>query len=249
MKYFKHVSYIEPGKLLPAADKAGTFEFFGNDSKEAFTENLKKKGSNWYYANHKVQYTFNSNGYRAPEWNDIDWKESVVIFGGSDVLGVAVDDTDTLSAKLSKLIDRPVINLGVAGAGIIYAAQNAFLLHKQFPTPWAVVNIWSNPVRMHTYWKDAVQHFGSWSIEKGNFADRWFNPFTNPELHCYFAASMAKQLWVDKTRYYEATWWPETSYLLECKYFSKKDCDARDLAHYGIDSIQLAAEQITGNLK
>ena len=239
---------MQPGKLLPAADKAGTFEFFGNDSEEEYKKNLAKKGSNWYYATNKVQYTFNSNGYRAPEWDDIDWKESVVIFGGSDVLGVAVDDNDTLSTKLSKLIDRPVINLGVSGAGIIYAAQNAFLLHKQFPTPWAVVNMWSNPVRMHIYWKEAVQHFGSWSIEKGNFADHWLNPFTNPELHCYFAASMSKQLWIDKTRYYEATWWPETSYLLNCKYMHKKESDARDLAHYGIETLQFAAEQIAENL-
>ena len=248
MKYFKHIDYVNPGELLPGAPISGTFNFFEKDSEEIYKENLKKKGSKWYYANRTITYRFNKNGYRAPEWNEIDWENSVVIFGGSDVFGVGLDQDDTVSGHLSRLLNRPVVNLGVSGSGIIFSAQNALLLHNQFPTPWAVVNIWAIPTRMHVFEKHRVAFHGPWSIEKGNFADKWLEHFTNPELHCYLTANLSKQLWLSKTRYYETTWWAETSYIMGCKYLSKKESDARDLAHYGIETMRIAAEHIAENL-
>lgn len=87
----------------------------GTDTKKLYESNLKKQPKNWYYRNNNVRYTINSNGYRTYEFKDINWKNSVIIFGCSQVFGIGLDDEYTISNQLSKLIKCPVINMGMGG--------------------------------------------------------------------------------------------------------------------------------------
>jgi hypothetical protein len=87
----------------------------GSDTEERFQENLKSQPEDWPWRNQQITYKLNSQNYRAPEWDSIDWENSVVMFGCSQVFGVGVDEDQTLGYYLSELLNKPVINLGIPG--------------------------------------------------------------------------------------------------------------------------------------
>ena len=73
-----------------------------------------------------VSYKLNSQGYRCPEWNDIDWASSHLLFGCSVVQGIGLNDADTLDQELVKLLNEPVVNLGVGGGSLPFILANTY---------------------------------------------------------------------------------------------------------------------------
>jgi len=128
---------IKKKQFIPM--KTFSSEWQGTDSKELYLENLQKQPLDWYYRNNRVKYTLNSKGYRTEEFKKIDWAESVVMFGCSMVYGTGVTDEDTISHNLSKIIDRPVINMGVGGSSISFSLHNSLILNSFYPTPKAIL--------------------------------------------------------------------------------------------------------------
>ena len=121
---------IRAGSFLPTAgnnDVNNNFTSFGTDSNELYQTNLKAKSKDWEYRHKSVKYTLNKHSYRTEQFADIDWANSVVIFGCSAVFGVGVDDADTISSQLSTLMNCPVINMGVGGSSITYALHNSII--------------------------------------------------------------------------------------------------------------------------
>lgn len=116
-------------RWLDKFTKNGVCHFMNDDERRIY--NQAKLPNYWRFYQELIEYRFNSDGFRAPEFDTIDWKNSYVILGCSHVFGIGNPYQDTIGEFLSKELSAPVINLGVYGAGfeVIY---NNFL--KQIRT-------------------------------------------------------------------------------------------------------------------
>jgi hypothetical protein len=223
--------------------------FSGQDSIEAFARNIKKQPADWKYRTKKVTYSLNKQFYRAPEWNTIDWKNSVVIIGCSNVFGIGLAEDETISYQLEKILDRLVINLGAGGTGMSFAMNNSVLLNKNFPTPWAVINIWSDPNRIHEFITDSkIKHYTA-ITDTNSFSRAWGDSEINPEMYSYFACKSTEAIWSHKTRYLSYSHWaPLDSDSMSRLPLIKGDL-ARDLMHPGSEMAFATAETLAEKLK
>jgi hypothetical protein len=250
----KGLDYVKAGRLLPQVhDTPSRVEkFLVNDSAKLFSDNLQKQDASWKYRTKEVTYGLNNQSYRAPEWNTIDWENSAVILGCSNVFGIGLAEDETISYQLSLLLNRPVINLGVGASGMSFAMHNSVLLNKNFPTPWAVINLWSDPFRMHEFYKLCIKHYTANSIrvDKNHpfrvdkdqpFQRIWGISEVNPEMHSYFACKATEAIWSSKTKYLSYSHWaPLDSDSIKRLPFIKGD-KARDLSHPGAQTAKLSA--------
>jgi len=216
------------------------------DCPKYFKKLQKKYGSEWYYYNKKINYKFNKHGFRTKFFENIRMDDHVVLIGDSIVTGVGNADEDTIWAKLEKMLDMPVINLGVSASGIDSACINSLILHKSYPFPRAVVHLWSALDRYSDFDEDFCNN------------QRWERIHTNKKKHyCAkhnwavrnkFYVEADRTLWKGKTSYYEASFFPHTAKELGVDLFEWLDY-ARDDAHPGVRSNEIAAERIAENLK
>jgi hypothetical protein len=240
------IENINQGKFLPVETSAINSKFAVSDTEELFLQNLKRMPKDWYYSHNEVNYTVNSQGYRTQEFDTIDWANSVVILGCSTVFGTGVDNQHTIDNFLSELLDIPVINLGVSSTSIIYSLHNSLILNQHYPTPRAVVHLWTDYSRTAYYLDDRVDNKGAWNED--SFTNEWLHHDSNSATHALFAQMTSHQLWKEKTSYYEATFFPSTAHLFKCEHLSVFD-QARDLIHYGRKTNKAIAEKIAFNIK
>lgn len=217
-------------------DISGSWDFFGSDDYENYQNNLKIQTSNWYYRHNHIKYTLNSHGYRAKEFKDINWKDSIVIFGCSYIFGTGVDDSHTISAFLEKLYKTPVINLGMGGSSIQFALHNSLMLYKKYGTPKGVIYGMPGITRYLMYQRNHVEL--KLDCDNTKLVDHLV-PFNlvNVEL--------IRNLWDGKSQYYEFSLFPTTSKILGCDLFQPIPDDySRDMSHPGIESNKLIAHKI-----
>ena len=239
------IENIKQGNFLSVDTASINKNFAVSDSEKLFLKNLKVMPADWYYRTNEVNYTVNSQGYRTHEFSTINWANSVVLFGCSTVFGPGVDDAHTIDYFLSELLDAPVINLGVSSTSITYALHNAVVLNQSYPTPRAVVNLWTEYSRIAYYLDDRVDNKGSWNED--DFIYEWLKHDSNPATYAVFAQMISHQLWKNKTAYYEATFFPSTAELFKCEHLPVFD-QARDLIHYGRQTNKAIAEKIANNI-
>jgi len=116
--------------------------FYETDSRGLYHRNLRKMPQDWVWRDWPVRYTVNSQGYRSPEFNTIDWRSSMLIFGCSFVFGLGISDTDTCAHQLSTITDNAVVNLGVSSSSPIVPWINSTILRYNNVLPKAVVYVW-----------------------------------------------------------------------------------------------------------
>jgi hypothetical protein len=241
---------VKQNKFLPPGHgmRLGAISnFSGTDSEESFEQNLKTQPPDWYYRTYPVRYTLNKHGYRTNEFDEIDWSNSVVIFGCSNVFGVGLDDKDTVSSQLSKIINRPVINMGVGGSSMSHSLHNSIILRNGYSMPKGVVHIWSDFSRT-VYYRDSTSYsYGSWNIEPGNYGDNWNEDKHHSMTHALLASITSQILWKD-TNYYEASYFEGTDKLLGCDSINYVDY-ARDLCHPGIKTNHNLAVRLANKLQ
>lgn len=175
--------------LLPAKEKDRLFS--GQDSSHLFQKNLEHQPKDWYYRTNAVEYTWNSNGYRAPEWDRVDWNHSHVVMGCSFVAGVGLTDMDTLPSRLSTELNEPVINLGYGGSGVATLAYNSLRLIDAGIRPLSVTLVIPNLSRL-TFFQDSdtlhlLPNFfvhSSGSPFK-SFYETWIGVGPNAEMHSH----------------------------------------------------------------
>jgi hypothetical protein len=235
--------FLSSGKVITNIHK-----FFSTDSEETFNKNLKIQPIDWYYRSAGVTYTFNNHGYRTDEFNTIDWKNSIVIFGCSHVFGVGIDDQYTLDKQLSYLISKPVINMGIPGSSISYALHNALSLRSGYDKPFAVINIWPEYSRTLYYQDNEIEFCGSWNVMKSNYMRAWFAAESHVKSQAILASKNSKILW-ENTKYLELSYYEATAELLNCEFLNNKQYDSRDCMHFGIKTQQNTARIIADNLK
>lgn len=140
-----------------------------------------------------VHYTLNSQGYRCPEWNDIVWSDSHILFGCSVVQGIGLEDHQTLDKELSKLLKEPVINLGVGGGSLPFILANTFHLIDAGIRPKSVILVHPEPSRVALFFKEAVEHVGAWANNK------WYRTWVkdnNAEYYGYLASRSIELAWM-----------------------------------------------------
>lgn len=234
-RYFK--------KFLPPSE----YKFFkktkwiGLDNIHVFKKNKKIQPSDWPYHTQSVTYTLNSEQYRTYEFDQVDWKNAIVLFGCSLVYGTGVDDSDTIAANLEKITGIQVVNLGQGGTSCQYLYHNNVILAENFPTPKAVVNIWTSFERTIKYGRFKIDNIGPWNTN--NTKDLTQNAVENGIL---FAKS-ARLIWKN-TKYYEASFFPEVCKELKCDGMPGVDT-GRDCSHPGPKTNALIAKQIKEKLK
>jgi hypothetical protein len=238
--------HVKQNNFLPIDGSVGKY-FSGTDTPELFAHNLKVQPTDWYYRNSPVNYTLNSRGYRTAEFNTIDWKNSIVIFGCSNVFGVGVDDPYTLASQLSKLVNKPVINMGVGGSSITFALHNSIILRDRYPMPLAVINLWADYSRTVYYHKRRITAYGQWNMEENNYMGNWSAEDSHGKTHAIFASKTSKLLW-ENTKYFEGSYFEKTAFLLNCKPMPHIS-DSRDCIHFGNSTQYNSAAIIAENLK
>ena len=238
------------GPLIQSHFLKSEMRFYSMDTEELYIKNAREfrlRGKPWDYFNKTITYKFNSQGYRAAEWADTDWEDAVVVLGCSIVLGEGLAEEDTITAQLSKLLQRPVVNLGVSGTGISFNSYNGTMLYKNLPKPHAVVQLWSAPNRVELYTDNDILLNTSSGKTNNEFYRNWVLHPENPNTHMYMAAQASRFMWESKTRYYELSQFGETSDILNCTHIQTID-RARDLGHPGIETAKLVAENIAENI-
>lgn len=226
----------------------------GNDTKEEYRRNIRKYGKTWEWKDVNIKYKYNSNGFRAPEFNTVDWANSIVILGCSNVLGVGNLLENSVPSVVERLINIPTVNLGISGSAVDHACWNSLILHENYPHPKAIVQVWSSTQR-YTDFLDVgmVRHdypiFGvpmcpsNVQPRKSHYCAKhtW-------ELRSKFYAFADRALWKNKTLYYEASFFKHSAEQLEVPFVAEVD-QARDYDHPGPKTCRLMAELIVENLK
>ena len=149
--------------------------------------------------NRSTTYTINSDGYRCPEWDQIDWKNSHLLFGCSVVHGVGLEDNDTLDKQLSKLLNEPVINLGIGGGSLPFILANTYKLIDAGIRPKSVILVEPEPSRIALFYKDKTEHVGAWVLKRGS-EDRnnWYHAWVkdnNAEVYGNLASRGIRTAW------------------------------------------------------
>ena len=253
MNYFEEndLTYNGESKI----DGGFTLSFCPSDDKQTFEKNLKTQPEDWYYRTHPVKYTLNSSGYRTREFDDIDWKESIVMFGGSDVMGIGVTDEHTISYFLEQLSGRPVINMGIAAASAQTALHNSIILSdSEYPTPKAVVYYFTNLRRFHIYGENFIDfiEFNGFLNGKDSLI---FSNLCNTVPFNLINIKMIRNLWKNKTIYYEGSCFGQEKLINKldtkicCDLIESEDDWARDLSHSGTISTMNFAKQIYEKIK
>ena len=214
-------------------------------SEKKYRKSRRKLGPDWYFYDKRITFDYNSNGFRAPELDTMDWANSVVVIGDSFVSGDGNAIEDIATTLLQDILEMPVINLGSSGTGIDLACWNSLLLHETYPRPKAVVQLWSS-----------IHRYAEYSTERN---ERSVYSFHLPQRKPYCAKHnwdernkmyvlADRVLWKDKLPYYEASVFDVTAKVLEVDHLKELDL-GRDLDHWGPKSNIAAAETIATNLK
>lgn len=149
-----------------------------------------KKGSWWWFEENMlppqeynrypkhIKYGVNSHNYRCPEFNTIDWENSYVLFGGSDVYGEGLEDNKIMSHYLQEMLDEPVINLAIpAASNQLIVLAMAMLAKHHKPKAWIVG--WSDSCRW-LHWDVNANNAVDVQAHRGPHKDYCGSPF--PQL-------------------------------------------------------------------
>lgn len=245
--------YIVDNKFIPARFLTHALpddphnvdnKFASTDNPDTFRKNLKTQPDDWHYRKKVITYDINSNGYRAKEWNEIDWPNAIVVLGCSMTAGIGVAEDETITHFLSLLSGKEVVNLGLAGAGIDSMMFNNISLKRHFPKPWAVVNLWTNIDRMIEFYNNRPEFHGIWS--KSKYYKEHNRNEMNSVIKDIYYYNAVQEIWKDQVAY-NATYFEKTSHYFECDFLNHTN-SARDLLHCGRNDNRSNAELIWNNL-
>lgn len=243
--------FLEPLDFLDYEYKVwtGVTYEYSADNNYFWEQNRKTQPSSWRYHTDQVRYDLNSHGYRCPEFSDIDWNNSIVVFGCSMAMGMAVDESEIFTTLLAEHMGIPVINLGVCSSSIIYSLINQSRLAEQNYMPKAVINVWTYAARiLQATQDDKLIHHGPWT----SYYEKWDQNFyeaNSTDKHCLFLAQehirLANVLWKD-TIHINTTFSGMIA-SLGIHLYEMIDY-GRDLAHPGHETHQAVAEHLASLL-
>lgn len=221
------------------------FSWSGTDLEETFKKNKKISNLDWIYHTKEISYHHDEYGFRIKQIGNQrpKWEESIVVFGCSNVYGIGLSYEDTFCNQLEQQLNIPVINLGIPGSAVDFSARNSYILYKHFLHPRAIVHMWTG-LNRYSDWSGKNN-----SVVKNNVpTNSDYYPNINWEAKSLHLIDTDRELWRNKTIYYESTFWFENSKCLNIDMINTVDT-ARDCSHPGIKTNYVAAISIAENLK
>ena len=230
-----------------------SIDWASSDSPAEFEKNLKHMPSDWKYRTQSVTYKVNASGYRTEEWNDIDWKNSIVILGCSCTFGVGLSEHETISSVLCKLTGRQVINLGVPGGSNELILHNASMLFERFGTPYGVVVNWTTTDRMRYFQRHTVVDVGPWDEHNHNDnLHKLYNSMVgneyNLQMRNYFISRAMNAIWQGRTNYISLSYFDVSAHYMIADAVFTIDNEARDCNHPGYNNSITVAKYIKDRL-
>ena len=236
----------------------GSNRFSGQDDPDEFKKNLMISPKDWKYRTKQINYIVNSNGYRTKEWKEIDWSESIVLFGCSNTFGVGLAEDETISHHLSQRTGRYVVNLGFPSGSNELIVNNCAAMIKYFGIPYGVVINWSTVDRFRYYTKDNYYELGPWTNENSlngyhftEYIDTkklWELTFADPNNELaknYYWSTHANAMFQGRTKYCTISYFPITAYYTRAMACFEMDRQARDKVHPGEGNSIEVAEFLT----
>lgn len=215
---------------------------------EYYNQKAKFLPGNKYFNNLNSHIAVNSDGYRTLEFENINWPESIVLFGCSMAFGTGLTEEETVSYKLSKLLGKTVVNLGVPASSILYSVYNQLALKEMNVKPFAVINLWT-AIERHTYFlKNNPVDLGPWITnddigrQLSVFYYVWSQNEHNIKSNAVFFQRLTNLLWQDTT-HIQASFFESTSKLFEIPLLKIEDF-AQDNEHPGPATAKTVAEQL-----
>jgi len=233
--------FINPNKT----ENGDTFEG-GFDTLKKYRKARKTMGPTWEYFNKSFTYIQNESNFRTKPVNEIDWENSIVVFGCSNVYGVGLAEEDTITAQLEKILSIPVINLGISGSAIDLASVNSLILHEHYPVPKAIVHLWTSASRYTDFTSGNIRKYIP-TVESKQPRSKDYVSQLDWESRSKHYVLADNALWRGKTCYYQASMFQETFTLLDIDNLGTVDF-ARDLRHPGSESAKLTANIIASAL-
>jgi len=231
------------------------YRYSGTDSRLTFKKNLRKQPKTWKYRKKDVTYKLNNSGYRTYEWDDIDWKNAIVIFGCSCTYGVGLAENETISHYIEKYTGRQTVNLGFPGGSNNLILDNAAKMVNDFDMPYTVILNWTCADRFRYYHEDGYHDAGAWdSLTKKyvpqnskwsiDINDYWKKTFYNPTnelVKSHQLSKYADAIFNNKTNYIKISFFQLAAHATRSDDCFKISNNARDLLHPGEDnSIEIA---------
>lgn len=251
-KYFKDGMEFIP-LYLPHGNP-GKHKFYMGDNENFLNENLNKMPEDWHYRTKSVEYTLNDLGYRGPNFDTHDWKNSIVVFGCSCVFGVGVSDDETLTSQISKITGRNVINIGVPGGSNQFLLDTSLIMKRKFGNPYSVIVMWTATDRMPYYGDSVMYHIGLWNHSLLNDDDqhrhykKMFDSFYletgHENITFYNIVQAMRNIWEDKTKYFEGSYFEPTAHYGQLPDYFPFSNTGRDLLHPGPNDHKKTAEQL-----
>ena len=215
-------------------------QFSGGDDEERFNRNLKSKSEDWYYRHNKITYTYNSNGHRCKNIEDIDLNNYILFTGCSHVEGVGLELEKTFSYLTANDLGIDYYNLALGGSGIDVMTYNLMMwIHTVKKLPKSLIIMWPQTTR-HTLLQEDPNLL---SLELPSNTSEYNNKFMvmGDKLNFFETVRcMSKKI-------INAAYTCKTVHL-ESDILQQGD-RARDLAHAGILSNRAVADQLVQNLK
>jgi hypothetical protein len=171
-------------------------DFYGNDSRELYAHNLQHQPADWPWRTAPVRYTVNSQGYRAPEFDSVDWPNSVLMFGCSYQFAPGVDDSQTMTAHVAGHLRSPVVNLGQGATDPLFQWANSNILYAAGVRPRAVVYLWPGMHRLTEFvGSGSVRNWGPWNAHMSTLASGWITHETHIREYLNFVSLSVRNLW------------------------------------------------------
>ena len=230
---------------------SGVYDWFSYDDRATYESNIKKQSSDWQWRHRPVKYTVNSQHYRCPEWDQINWNNSVLLLGCSMVFGLGLNDDETLGAILERKLGVTVINLGVSGASAMFQWMNTTKLIEQRVNPIRVIYIWPHHFRVSEIY-GPIEHrtCGRWNFKTHDLSKAWSDRDHHSLEYVKLCIDSTTQQWKCPTNHY--TFCLDTNtYLPQMHRFSFNDYIdySRDTSHPGPKTIEMWADKITNDIK
>ena len=170
------------------------------------------------------------------------------MFGASDAFSAGVDEDDTLTARMSEILNRPVISLGVSKASITHTVHNLAIFREFFPKPAGILMLWPPYANVGYYYPDRVQKYLP-TDKHIPLVNEWTKSTHHTEAHSLAFKYVCKQMCKD-IPYYDVCSLIKTSAVMQCEHIDLLCLDkSRDLDHGGVESIKLAAKTLVNKLK
>lgn len=136
-----------------------TLEYVSTDSFENFEKNKKLLGQDWYYYDKKIEYKYNSWGYRSKDFIDLE-ENYILTFGCSCTEGVGLHYDDLWSTKTANFLNMDCFNMGMGSTSTDFQFYNTLLLQNFFNKnnrlPKLVIYQWPSDYRTVAFYNQGI---------------------------------------------------------------------------------------------